>query len=93
MTSEVISASCPIRWTVPRADHPISRRNIDPDALRVLFRLQRSNHAAYLVGGSVQDLMLGRVEDFDVATDAHPYPDQAALPELLDHRPPVGLRT
>ena len=59
---------------VPRADHPISRRNIDPDALRVLFRLQRSNHVAYLVGGSVRDLILGRLpKDFDVATDAHPY--------------------
>jgi poly(A) polymerase len=59
---------------VPRADHPISRRDIDPDALRVLYRLQRSNHVAYLVGGSVRDLMLGRrPKDFDVATDAHPY--------------------
>jgi poly(A) polymerase len=59
---------------VPRADHPISRRNIDPDALRVLYRLQRSNHVAYLVGGSVRDLMLGRrPKDFDIATDAHPY--------------------
>jgi poly(A) polymerase len=59
---------------VPRADHPISRRNIDSDALRVLFRLQRSNHVAYLVGGSVRDLILGRLpKDFDVATDAHPY--------------------
>ncbi len=59
---------------VPRADHPISRRNIDPDALRVLYRLQRSHHTAYLVGGSVRDLILGRMpKDFDIATDAHPY--------------------
>ena len=42
---------------VPRADHPISRRDIDPDALRVLYRLQRSNHVAYLVGG-LQDSVL-----------------------------------
>jgi poly(A) polymerase len=75
MTSEVISFGfVPDPVVIPRADHPISRRNIDPDALRVLFRLQRSNHVAYLVGGSVRDLMLGRVpKDFDVATDAHPY--------------------
>ena len=75
MTSEVISFRfVPDPVVVPRADHPISRRNIDPDALRVLFRLQRSNHVAYLVGGSVRDLMLGRVpKDFDIATDAHPY--------------------
>ena len=59
---------------VPRADHPISRRNIDPDALRVLRRLQESRHTAYLVGGSVRDLMLGRPpKDFDIGTDAHPY--------------------
>ena len=59
---------------VPRADHSISRRNIDPDALRVLYRLQQGRHTAYLVGGSVRDLLLGRrPKDFDVATDAHPY--------------------
>ena len=59
---------------VPRADHAISRRDIDPDALRVLYRLQQGRHTAYLVGGSVRDLLLGRrPKDFDVATDAHPY--------------------
>jgi poly(A) polymerase len=59
---------------VPRANHPISRRDIDPDALRVLQRLQHANFEAYLVGGSVRDLILGRrPKDFDVGTDAHPY--------------------
>ncbi len=59
---------------LPRADHPISRRNIDPDALRVLYRLQQHKHAAYLVGGGVRDLMLGRQpKDFDIGTSAHPY--------------------
>jgi poly(A) polymerase len=59
---------------VPRAEHSISRRNIDPDALKVLHRLQHFNYAAYLVGGSVRDLLLGRQpKDFDVGTDAHPY--------------------
>jgi poly(A) polymerase len=58
---------------IPRADHPISRRDIDPDALRVLYRLQQNRHVAYLVGGSVRDLMLGRrPKDFDIGTDAHP---------------------
>src|SRR5262245_38955905 len=58
---------------VPRAEHPISRRNIDPDALKVLYRLKESGHAAYLVGGSVRDLMLGRrPKDFDIGTSAHP---------------------
>jgi poly(A) polymerase len=40
----------------------------------VLYRLHQHHHAAYLVGGSVRDLMLGRrPKDFDVGTDAHPY--------------------
>jgi poly(A) polymerase len=64
----------PVPIIVPRADHPISRRNIDPDALKVLYRLHEHNYTAYLVGGSVRDLLLGRrPKDFDIGTDAHPY--------------------
>ena len=59
---------------LPRSEHPISRRDIDPDALKVLYRLRQFNHAAYLVGGSVRDLLLGRTpKDFDIGTSAHPY--------------------
>jgi poly(A) polymerase len=59
---------------VPRAAHPISRRDIDPDALKVLYRLRQFDHVAYLVGGSVRDLLLGRrPKDFDIGTSAHPY--------------------
>jgi poly(A) polymerase len=58
---------------IPRAEHPISRRDIDPDALKVLYRLHQYNHTAYLVGGSVRDLLLGRrPKDFDIGTSAHP---------------------
>jgi poly(A) polymerase len=58
---------------VPRAEHAISRRDIDPDALKVLYRLQEHNYVAYLVGGSVRDLLLGRhPKDFDIGTSAHP---------------------
>jgi poly(A) polymerase len=57
----------------PRADHIVSRKNIDPDALKVLYRLKNHGFLAYLVGGGVRDLLLERpVKDFDVATDAHP---------------------
>jgi poly(A) polymerase len=60
--------------TVPRAEHPISRRDIDPDALKVLYRLRQFDYVAYLVGGSVRDLLLGRrPKDFDIGTSAHPY--------------------
>src|SRR5689334_14055187 len=59
---------------VPRADHAISRRLIDPDALKVLYRLHQNNFIAYLVGGGVRDLLLGRQpKDFDIGTSAHPY--------------------
>ncbi len=58
---------------IPRAEHPISRRDIDADALKVLYRLRQADHIAYLVGGSVRDLWLGRrPKDFDVGTSAHP---------------------
>lgn len=56
---------------VPADD--IAVKDVDEDALRVISRLQRHGYEAYLVGGCVRDLMLGRKpKDFDVATDAHP---------------------
>ncbi len=56
-----------------REEHNISRRDIDPDALKVLYRLARHNFIAYLVGGGVRDLLLERTpKDFDVSTDASP---------------------
>ena len=59
---------------VPRSAHPLSRRQIDPDALKVLYRLHEHNYVAYLVGGSVRDLLLGRrPKDFDIGTSAHPH--------------------
>ena len=59
---------------IPRADHAISRSRIDPDALKVLYRLHQFHHLAYLVGGSVRDLLLDRhPKDFDIGTSAHPY--------------------
>ncbi len=56
-----------------RAEHPISRRDIDANVLKVLYRLAGAGYDAYLVGGGVRDLMLSRKpKDFDVATSAHP---------------------
>lgn len=47
--------------------------NISENALKVLYRLKKSGYKAYLVGGGVRDLLLGREpKDFDIATDAHP---------------------
>ena len=59
---------------VPRAEHPISRSQVDADALKVLYRLHQNGYIAYLVGGSVRDLLLDRrPKDFDIGTSAHPY--------------------
>ncbi len=56
-----------------RPEHTVSRKGIDPDALTVLYRLKRHGFLAYLVGGGVRDLLLGRQpKDFDVGTNAHP---------------------
>lgn len=59
---------------IPREAHTLSRRDVDADALKVLYRLRQGEHVAYLVGGSVRDLLLGRrPKDFDIGTSAHPY--------------------
>jgi poly(A) polymerase len=56
-----------------RDKHCISRANISPSALKVLYRLNEAGFEAYLVGGSVRDLLLGEhPKDFDIATNAHP---------------------
>ncbi len=58
---------------IPRAEHNVSRRDIDSHALKVLYRLHEAGFHAYLVGGCVRDLLLGqRPKDFDIATNAHP---------------------
>ncbi len=58
---------------IQRPDHCISRKNIDREALKVLYRLKDHGYLAYLVGGSVRDLLLGKTpKDFDIGTDATP---------------------
>lgn len=58
---------------VKRADHTLSRQNISPEALKVLYGLKDAGYIAYIAGGGVRDLLLGRQpKDFDVVTDATP---------------------
>lgn len=58
---------------IARADHCISRKDISPNALRVLYRLRDAGYDAFIVGGAVRDLLLkGHPKDFDVATNATP---------------------
>lgn len=59
--------------TVPRNQHAISRKQISPSALKVLYRLKDNGYEAYLVGGCIRDLLLGlEPKDFDVVTNATP---------------------
>ncbi|MFA7257361.1 MAG: polynucleotide adenylyltransferase PcnB, partial [Kiritimatiellales bacterium] len=56
-----------------RPDHTISRKQISASALKVLYGLKDAGYTAYLAGGGVRDLLLGRdPKDFDVATNATP---------------------
>ncbi len=56
-----------------RPEHNISRAQISESALKVLYKLQKEGYSAYLVGGCVRDLLLGREpKDFDVVTNADP---------------------
>jgi hypothetical protein len=69
-SSPVMTAEAVI---LTKPGHGISRRNIDPDALKILFRLHSLRFTAYLTGGAVRDMMLGKApKDFDIVTDARP---------------------
>jgi poly(A) polymerase len=55
--------------------HPtrLDGSRLDENASRVVGRLTKAGHEAYLVGGCVRDLLVGRTpKDFDVATSASP---------------------
>ena len=67
------SPDLPSPLIIPRSEHPISRANLDREALKVLYRLRDAGYSAYLVGGGVRDLYLGKTpKDFDISTNARP---------------------
>jgi len=54
-------------------EHGIKLADFDQDALQVMRRLREAGHTAYLVGGGVRDLFLGKSpKDYDISTDARP---------------------
>lgn len=58
---------------ISRDVHGLSRKQMSPNALRVLYRLREAGFEGYLVGGAVRDLLIGgSPKDFDVATNATP---------------------
>jgi poly(A) polymerase len=74
MTDTIAALDGPVEpIIITKPAHPISQRDIDPDALKILFWLYRQGFTAYLTGGAVRDLMLGKpAKDFDIVTDARP---------------------
>ena len=76
---------------IPVADHGITRERIGNCALRTCDALQEAGYAAFVVGGAVRDLILGRApKDFDVATNATP--EEVHFPPFAHHRPPFSHR-
>ena len=74
---------------IPRSEHPISRENIDREALKVLYRLRDAGYSAALVGGGVRDLYLGKTpKDFDISTNARP----GQLRKLFRNSRTIGRR-
>lgn len=68
----------------PKEMHGIDPHAIDPKALYILDRLRASHYTAYLVGGSVRDLLLGKKpKDFDIATEAKPEEIKALFPNAI----------
>ena len=74
---------------VTRDKHTISRKNISPNALKVLYRLSKAGYQAYIVGGGVRDLLLEKKpKDFDIATNARP----AEIKVLFNNARVIGRR-
>ncbi|MCL4502080.1 MAG: poly(A) polymerase, partial [Deltaproteobacteria bacterium] len=73
MRFDVPESALPEPRIIPRPEHTVSRKDIDLEALKVLYRLYHAGYTAYLVGGGVRDLLLGkRPKDFDIVTNARP---------------------
>lgn len=66
---------------IPLAEHGIAVQQLCPHATEVVRRLQEEGYEAYIVGGSVRDLLLGKIpKDYDVATDAIPEEVKTVFP-------------
>lgn len=76
-------------YIIPRSHHSLSKADISPNALKVLNRLNSGGYQACLVGGSVRDLLLGKIpKDFDIATNATPQ----QVKKLLSNARIIGRR-
>ena len=59
--------------TYNQSQHGISTDEISPSARAIIYKLIEHDFKAYIVGGAVRDLLLGKhPKDFDIATNATP---------------------
>ncbi len=65
--------SVPVAKIYTQKEHPVTNSLIDQDALWAIRKIQQAGGEAYIVGGAIRDIMLGRTpKDFDVATSLSP---------------------
>src|SRR5690606_2607876 len=58
---------------ISKRTHKLEKDRFDQDALNVIQKLKKAGHTAYIVGGSIRDLLLGnQPKDFDISTSAKP---------------------
>ena len=85
---EDTAETTPLR-VISRDEHPITLELMDHDALFVMKKLQNAGFSAYLVGGGVRDIYLGKTpKDFDISTDARP----GQLRRLFRNSATIGRR-
>ncbi|XCN71525.1 MAG: polynucleotide adenylyltransferase PcnB [Candidatus Electrothrix aestuarii] len=77
------------RIVLSQEEHPILEKDIETEALKVLYRLRDAGYSGYLVGGGVRDLYLGnKPKDFDISTNARP----GQLRKLFRNSRTIGRR-
>lgn len=70
-------------------EHGIKKNLIDPDAMRIISHLRNYGHEAFVVGGAVRDLLIGKTpKDFDIVTNAEP----AKIKRLFRNSRIIGKR-
>lgn len=63
----------PVARIYTDGEHGLNPASIDQDAVKSILRLKQRGFSAFIVGGAIRDILLGRVpKDFDIATDASP---------------------
>ena len=54
-------------------EHGIQKNKLDFNAIKIIEKLKRNGFDAYIVGGAVRDILIGKQpKDFDIATNAYP---------------------